>query len=106
MRHFRPLKPEETQALQAMDQNADRHREALQREIYELENSRVPVYRLALERLLFRQLVKACREMQFRPRALARVLDRIPHMSSSAEWAKMAPDERHDRMFEIPPQSD
>jgi len=103
VRHYRPLKPEEAQALEAIDQATDPMREALQREIYELEHRRAPLYRLALERIFFRQLLQAVRAMPYRPRALQKVLDRIPHASSRLEWEKLAPEARHDQMVEALP---
>ena len=76
-------------------------RERLEQIVYEIENSKLPLHRLALELMLSRDLVAAVRDSSRRSPRMQRALDRIPRISDRQAWDRLSAGERAEAQLEI-----
>lgn len=72
----------------------DDRRERLERLVYELENSKLPIRRHAAELLCYRDLVAACRKARRLPPAVYRALARIPRLDDKQAWDRLSAEEQ------------
>lgn len=68
----------------------DTEHEELERLVYEIENSKLPLRRLAAELLLFRKLYRAVRDLHRLPPSVHAILNRIPRISDRQAWAMLS----------------
>lgn len=72
----------------------DDRRESLERLVYELEISKLPIRRHAAELLLMRDLVTACRKAKRLPPAVYAALRRIPYLTDRESWDRLSAAEK------------
>lgn len=69
-------------------------KEKLERMVYELEQSKLPVERIAAELILGRELVAACRSASYLPKGVRRALDRFPRLTDRQAWDRLTTEEK------------
>ncbi len=73
----------------------DDEREDLERLVFELETSRLPLRVHAARLLLFTKLYLAVRDLKLPPRAVE-ILRRIPRLSDKQAWDRLSEEERRE----------
>lgn len=74
----------------------DTEHEELDRLIYEIENSKLPVRRHAAELLLLRKLLRAVRDLERLPHRVRDILARIPRTSDAHAWDLLSAEEKRE----------
>ncbi len=74
----------------------DNQREQFERYLFQLQNSRLPLRRLALELYFAHQLLRAAKECRRLPPKLYRILQKFPRLSDNEAWDRMSAEEQAD----------
>lgn len=74
---------------------------SLEKLVYELETSKLPIRRHAAELLAYRDLVAACRQAKRLPPNVYRALQRIPRLSDKEAWDRLTAAERQEAGLDV-----
>lgn len=72
----------------------DDEREQFERYLFQIENSRLPVRRLALELYFAHRLLLAAKSCRRLPPLLKRIVDKFPRISDAHAWDLMSAEEK------------
>jgi len=84
-----------------MSWELDEHeREQFERYLFQIETSKLPRRRLALELYFAHRLLLAAKSCRKLPRALARIVQRFPRLSDKQEWDRLSAEEQAERRLD------